>query len=86
MIPVIIFVNLIYFLYSLIPEPYGHSCKLDQLSSPNTWVLLIYPGFIILSPRLVSKCLHHRAMRYRLIGKAALRQAFVCLDIYRAVY
>lgn len=50
MIPVIIFVNLIYFLYSLIPEPYGHSCKLDQLSSPNTWVLLIYPGSSFFHP------------------------------------
>lgn len=44
------------------------------------------PRLIILSSRMVSKRLHHRAMRYRLIGKAALRQTFVCLDIYRAVY
>lgn len=36
LIPIIIFVNLIYFLYSLIPEPYGHLCKLDQLSNPAT--------------------------------------------------
>lgn len=50
MIPVIIFVNLIYFLYSLIPEPYGHLCKLDQLSSPDTWVLLIYPGSSFFHP------------------------------------
>lgn len=50
MIPVIIFVNLIYFLYSLIPEPYGHLCKLDQLSSPGTWVLLIYPGSSFFHP------------------------------------
>lgn len=50
LIPVIIFVNLIYFLYSLIPEPYGHLCKLDQLSSPSTWVLLIYPGSSFFHP------------------------------------